>query len=89
MTTVVQVLHQGGSAGSVISTLYLSLGLAVQVFTCGLSVRLVLRKLQPGARRSNARALESLLTRHPADVINCHTIDRTAALYRSILGSKH
>jgi glycosyltransferase involved in cell wall biosynthesis len=89
-----QILHQGGGAGSVTSTLHLSLGLAgagFQVrFLCppdspveaearagGLEVYPV--KLEPRARRSNARRLESLLLRYPVDLINSQSArDREA-----------
>jgi glycosyltransferase involved in cell wall biosynthesis len=89
-----QILHQGGGAGSVTSTLHLGLGLAGAGFRVrflcppdsqveadaragGLEVHPV--KLEPRARRSNARRLESLLLRYPVDLINSQSArDREA-----------
>jgi glycosyltransferase involved in cell wall biosynthesis len=100
VTTIVQVLHQGGGAGSVTSTLHLSLGLARSGFhvrfVCppdsevesaaragGLEVHPL--ALEPGARRSNARSLESLLDRHPADLINSQSArDREALTWLAL-----
>ena len=80
-----QVLHQGGGAGSVTSTLHLSIGLA----RSGFHVRFVCPPesevetlaraggldvhplhLDPGARRANAAQLEALLRKEPAALIN-------------------
>ena len=80
-----QVLDQGGGAGSVISTLHLSLGLA----KAGLGIRFVCPpssevetlaragglevhplRLIAGRTWHNAEALRSLLARHPVDLIN-------------------
>lgn len=92
--TVMQVLHQGGGAGSVTSTLHLSLGLA----KAGLSIRFVCPpdsevealarrgglevlplRLAPGKNRANAAALESLLSRYPVDLVNSQSArDRKA-----------
>jgi L-malate glycosyltransferase len=89
-----QILHQGGGAGSVSSTLHLSIGLA----SAGFHVRFVCppdsevealaRKsglevhalaLQPGARRRNSARLAALLTRHPVALINSQSArDREA-----------
>jgi glycosyltransferase involved in cell wall biosynthesis len=95
-----QVLHQGGGAGSVTSTLHLSLGLArfgFQVrFVCpadseveaaaragGLDVHPL--TLEPGARRSNAQRLESLLERHPVRLINSQSArDREALTWLAL-----
>jgi glycosyltransferase involved in cell wall biosynthesis len=91
---VLQVLHQGGGAGSVTSTLHLSLGLAragVDLrFACppdsevehqaraGGLVVLPLA-LAPRARRRNAGALAALLERHPCDLVNSQSArDRQA-----------
>jgi hypothetical protein len=82
---VLQVLHQGGGAGSVTSTLHLSLGLA----RAGAAVRFVCPPdsevealaraggldvlplaLRPGARRANAAALATLLERYQVDLVN-------------------
>jgi glycosyltransferase involved in cell wall biosynthesis len=89
-----QVLHQGGGAGSVTSTLYLSLGLA----RSGLTVRFVCPPnsevealaragglevlplaLQPHERRENALKLRVMLERHPVDLVNSQSArDREA-----------
>jgi glycosyltransferase involved in cell wall biosynthesis len=80
-----QVLHQGGGAGSVTSTLHLSLGLA----RAGLHVRFVCPAdseveglaragglevhpltLAPRQRRLNADRLKEWLGQHPVDLIN-------------------
>ena len=80
-----QVLHQGGGAGSVTSTLHLSLGLA----EAGLHVRFVCPPnseveglaregglevhplaLEPRQGRINALKLASLLERHPVALVN-------------------
>src|SRR6187399_1359306 len=92
--TIMQVLHQGGGAGSVTSTLHLSLGLAragVQVrFVCppGSEVEALASegglevlplRLRPRQRRANARALSQLLRTHPVDLINSQSArDREA-----------
>jgi glycosyltransferase involved in cell wall biosynthesis len=91
---VMQVLHQGGGAGSVTSTLHLSLGLQRKgvevVFVCppGSEVealawdgRLKVHPLalEPDARRGNAAALASLLARYTVDVVNSQSArDRKA-----------
>jgi len=92
--TVMQVLHQGGGAGSVTSTLHLSLGLARE----GLHVRFVCPPdsevealaragglevhplaLEPHRRRDNAARIAALLARHPVDLINSQSArDREA-----------
>jgi glycosyltransferase involved in cell wall biosynthesis len=99
---VLQVLHQGGGAGSVTSTLHLSLGLA----GAGLEVRFVCPPnseveqlaraggldvlplaLEPRARRRNAAALASLLERHPCDLVNSQSArDRQALTLLAWLG---
>lgn len=95
-----QVLHQGGGAGSVTSTLHLSLGLA----RAGLHVRFVcppgsevealarnggleVHPLRLVARqeRVNGAALAGLLARHPVDLINSQSsIDRRALTWLSL-----
>ena len=100
--TVLQVLHQGGGAGSVTSTLHLSLGLA----RAGLPVRFVCPPqseveslaragglevhplaLLPHRRRANAAALAQLLERHPVDVINSQSArDREALTWLALTG---
>lgn len=100
--TVLQVLHQGGGAGSVTSTLHLSLGLA----RAGLQVRFVCPPqseveslaragglevhplaLLPHRRRANAAALADLLQRHPVDVINSQSArDRQALTWLALTG---
>jgi glycosyltransferase involved in cell wall biosynthesis len=97
---VLQVLHQGGGAGSVTSTLHLSLGLAragVAVrFACppGSQVEAEARArglevlplgLEPGAGRSNAAALAGLLARHPVDLVNSQSARDRHALTRLAL----
>jgi glycosyltransferase involved in cell wall biosynthesis len=90
-----QVLHQGGGAGSVTSTLHLSLGLA----RSGFNVRFVCPpdseveslardgglevhplRLGSGQRRANAAQLFRLLGRHPVDLINSQSARDRAAL---------
>jgi glycosyltransferase involved in cell wall biosynthesis len=100
--SVMQVLHQGGGAGSVISTLHLSLGLA----RAGLQVRFVcppaseveslaragglevhpLRLL--GKRHwTNAAALGELLAGHPVDLVNSQSsLDRQALVWLKLTG---
>lgn len=99
---VLQVLHQGGGAGSVTSTLHLSLGLA----RAGLHVRFVCPPgsevesqaragglevhsvaLLPRQRRANADALARLLVRHPVDLINSQSArDRQALTWLALTG---
>jgi glycosyltransferase involved in cell wall biosynthesis len=90
-----QVLHQGGGAGSVTSTLHLSLGLG----RSGFHVRFVCPpdsevealaragglevhplRLMSGQRRSNAAQLARLLSRHPVDLVNSQSARDRAAL---------
>jgi glycosyltransferase involved in cell wall biosynthesis len=98
--SVMQVLHQGGGAGSVISTLHLSLGLA----RAGIHVRFVCPpgsevealadagglevlplKLRPRQRRANARALHRLLRSHPVDLVNSQSArDREALTWLAL-----
>ncbi len=100
--TVMQVLHQGGGAGSVTSTLHLSLGLARH----GMHVRLVCPPrseveslaragglevhpvpLLPHRRRANAAALAEVLERHPVDIINSQSArDREALTWLALTG---
>ena len=90
-----QVLHQGGGAGSVTSTLHLSLGLAHAGwrvhFVCppGSEVEELARAgglevhpvaLAPNGRRDNARTLAGLLERYPVDLINSQSAKDRAAL---------
>ncbi len=99
---MLQVLHQGGGAGSVASTLHLSLGLraagvAVR-FVCppGSEVEALARagglEVEPlafhaGERRANAAALSALLTRHPADIVNSQSArDREALTWLALRG---
>jgi glycosyltransferase involved in cell wall biosynthesis len=95
MTTVMQVLHQGGGAGSVTSTLHLSLGLA----RAGFHVRFVCPPgsevegrartgglevhpiaLASSGRLANAAALAGFLDRYPVDLINSQSAKDRAAL---------
>jgi glycosyltransferase involved in cell wall biosynthesis len=99
---VMQVLHQGGGAGSVASTLHLSLGLqrsgADVVFVCppGSEVEALAAggglavdplPLEPGARRANAAALARVVERHRPQVINSQSArDRAALTWLRISG---
>jgi glycosyltransferase involved in cell wall biosynthesis len=99
---VLQVLHQGGGAGSVTSTLHLSLGLAragmVVRFVCppNSEVEALARAgglevlplaLPAGARRSNAAALAALIERYPVDLVNSQSArDREALTWLALLG---
>jgi glycosyltransferase involved in cell wall biosynthesis len=95
-----QVLHQGGGAGSVTSTRHLSLGSA----RAGFNIRFVcppdseveglaragglevhpLRLLARSHRR-NARALGDLLARHPVEVVNSQSsLDRQALAWLAL-----
>ena len=92
---VLQVLHQGGGAGSVTSTLHLSLGLAragVAVrFVCppGSEVEALARaggleviplSLEPRAGRAMPPRSSALLERHPVDLVNSQSArDRRGA----------
>src|SRR3954470_11340431 len=90
-----QVLHQGGGAGSVTSTLHLSLGLE----QAGFHVRFVCPpnseverlaragglevhpiSLEPRARRTNGAKLEGLLHQLPVDLMNSQSSRDRAAL---------
>jgi glycosyltransferase involved in cell wall biosynthesis len=92
---VMQVLHQGGGAGSVTSTLHLSLGLrragVEVVFVCppetevealALDGKLAVRPLalRPGQRRANAAALAEVLAREKVDLVNSQSARDRAAL---------
>jgi hypothetical protein len=99
---VMQVLHQGGGAGSVTSTLHLSLGLAER----GVHVRFVCPpdsevetlaraggldvyplKLNPRRRRRNAQQLQALLRYSPVDLINSQSArDREALTWLALAG---
>ena len=98
--TILQVLHQGGGAGSVTSTLHLSLGLA----RLGMHVRFVCPpdsevetlaragglevhpvSLLPHRRRENAAALAEVLARYPVDLINSQSArDREALTWLAL-----
>lgn len=98
--TVMQVLHQGGGAGSVTSALHLSLGLrragvAVR-FACppdseveGLAraggLEVHRLTLRPGERRENAARLALLLARHPVQLVNSQSARDREALVRLAL----
>jgi glycosyltransferase involved in cell wall biosynthesis len=99
---ILQVLHQGGGAGSVISTLHLSLGLV----RAGLRIRFVCPPdseverlalqgglevhplaLLPHQRRANATALAQLLNRYPVDLVNSQSArDREALTWLALTG---
>jgi glycosyltransferase involved in cell wall biosynthesis len=100
--SVMQVLHQGGGAGSVTSTLHLSLGLA----RLGVHVRFVcppdseveslarvggleVHPVRLASRRhlSNATALVELLARYPVDLVNSQSSrDRQALAWLALTG---
>lgn len=98
--SVLQVLHQGGGAGSVTSTLHLSLGLARAGFhvrfVCppGSEVERLARasglevhplRLVARSHRRNARALADLLARHPVDLVNSQSsLDRQALAWLAL-----
>jgi glycosyltransferase involved in cell wall biosynthesis len=82
---VLQVLHQGGGAGSVTSALHLSLGLTragvavcfvcppgseVEAHAQAGGLEVVPLALHPRARRANAAALAAVLARRPVDLVN-------------------
>jgi glycosyltransferase involved in cell wall biosynthesis len=92
--SVMQVLHQGGGAGSVTSTLHLSLGLARAgyrvLFVCppDSEVEALARaaglevhpvSLLSRERRANAARLDALLQNHPVDLINSQSARDRAA----------
>jgi glycosyltransferase involved in cell wall biosynthesis len=101
--SVMQVLHQGGGAGSVTSTLVLSLGLA----EAGLHVRFVCPPnsevealarsgglevhpllLEPGRTGTNAARLAQLLNRHPVSLVNSQSARDRKALTRLALSRR-
>lgn len=97
-----QVLHQGGGAGSVTSTLHLSLGLA----RAGLAIKFVCppdSEVEGLARNGglevhpvrllgkrhllNAKALRAVLARHPVDIVNSQSsLDRQALAWLKLRG---
>ena len=95
-----QVLHQGGGAGSVTSTLHLSLGLARRdfevTFVCppGSEVEAAARQggldvrplpLAPRARRKNAAALAALIRREQPLLVNSQSArDRQALTWLGV-----
>jgi glycosyltransferase involved in cell wall biosynthesis len=105
MLRVMQVLHQGGGAGSVSSTLHLSLGLQ----RAGLLVRFVCPPhseveaeartaglevhplmLEARQRRANAARLDRLLQQHPVDLVNSQSSrDRGALVWLALTGRLH
>jgi glycosyltransferase involved in cell wall biosynthesis len=99
---VLEVLHQGGGAGSVTSTLHLSIGLqrsgiAVS-FACppNSEVETLARArnldvhplaLRPDSRRANAAALGRLLGQLPVDLVNSQSArDREALTWLALRG---
>jgi glycosyltransferase involved in cell wall biosynthesis len=100
--TILQVLHQGGGAGSVTSTLHLSLELA----RAGMNIKFVCPPhsevealaiegglevhalaLLPRQRRANAARLADLLSRNPVDLINSQSSrDRQALTWLALTG---
>lgn len=99
---VMQVLHQGGGAGSVTSTLHLSIGLARRgieiIFVCPpeSEVEAGARRagldvrplfLPPHARRANARALRGLIDREKPHLVNSQSArDRQALTWLGLTG---
>src|SRR5688500_12122352 len=99
---VMQVLHQGGGAGSVTSTLHLSLALRQAgvdvVFVCPPETevealasdgRLTVRPLalRRGERRANAAALADVIARHEVDLVNSQSArDREALTWLRLTG---
>jgi glycosyltransferase involved in cell wall biosynthesis len=97
---VLQVLHQGGGAGSVTSTLHLSAGLqrggVVVRFVCppdsevetqarSAGLEVHALALAPRQRRANAAALASLLERFPVDLVNSQSArDREALTWLAL-----
>jgi glycosyltransferase involved in cell wall biosynthesis len=95
-----QVLHQGGGAGSVTSSLHLSLGLAragVRIrFVCPPSSEVEVQAregglevlpltLEAGRRRENAAKLRTLLERHPVTLVNSQSArDREALTWLAL-----
>jgi glycosyltransferase involved in cell wall biosynthesis len=92
---IMQVLHQGGGAGSVASTLHLSLGLqrsgADVVFVCppasevealaaGVGLTVVPLALEAGERRANAAALAQVLANYRPVLVNSQSARDRAAL---------
>jgi L-malate glycosyltransferase len=100
--SVMQVLHQGGGAGSVSSTLHLSFGLARAGFhvrfVCppGSEVAAMARAgglevhpltLEPKRPWANAARLDGLLRAHPVDLINSQSSrDRGALAWLAMVG---
>jgi glycosyltransferase involved in cell wall biosynthesis len=102
MQRVMQVLHQGSGAGSVSSTLHLSLGL----MRAGFHVRFVCPPntevealarvgglevhplaLEPRRRRANAVRLGGLLQHHPVELVNSQSSrDREALAWLALTG---
>lgn len=100
--SIMQVLHQGGGAGSVTSSLHLSLGLA----RAGYHVKFVCPPnseveqlahegglevhplvLEPRQARSNAAKLAALLERHPVALVNSQSArDRQALTLLALSG---
>lgn len=99
---VMQVLHQGGGAGSVSSTLHLSLGLRrsgvevvfvcppaseVEALAAGGGLTVVPLPLEAGARRANAAALAALVARHRPELVNSQSArDREALTWLRLTG---
>jgi glycosyltransferase involved in cell wall biosynthesis len=92
---VMQVLHQGGGAGSVTSTLHLSLGLQragvdvtfvcppeseVEALATDGSLRVIPLPLAAGARRANAAALARVIAADRPDLVNSQSARDRAAL---------
>jgi glycosyltransferase involved in cell wall biosynthesis len=99
---VMQVLHQGGGAGSVSSTLHLSLGLQragaevvfvcppgseVEALTAGGELTVVPLALEAGERRASAAALARLVARHRPHLVNSQSArDRAALVWLRLTG---
>jgi glycosyltransferase involved in cell wall biosynthesis len=99
---VLQVLHQGGGAGSVTSTLHLSLGLARAGLEVGLvcppgseveagaragGLEVIALSLLPRSRRANAAALGRLIAGRAVDLVNSQSSrDRQALTLLALRG---
>ena len=95
-----QILHQGGGAGSVTSTLHLSIALRragwpvrfvcppdseVHALASAAGLGPIGLRLEPGARRRNAAALAELLRRSPVALINSQSArDREALTWLAL-----
>lgn len=95
MDRVMEVLHQGGGAGSVFSTLHLSIRLAasglgvrfvcppnspVEAAALAAGLEVIPLTLEPGQHRRNAHLLAEVMKRNPVDLVNSQSSRDRAAL---------